>query len=271
MLDPKITELADRMIQFQFHELTEQLDGDLERTANQMTMDGLGRSGPHIKAACDLCAHDIELRALIVWQNLLRVLSQAGVLPSETLADDLKDAVSKYAEEIFAEPHGRLEKLIHNIGSAYRPSLTDARERALRKIHAEIDLFVLGLNRLKESQSSQSGLVFNAPVGAVLTGPNATANVFQTITQQDRHALLAAVDLVRKGLANVERLPAHPKEDIVELVDEAELETKKSKPNNSKLLSIFMTVATAIQAVGSLKPAYDALKTALIPFGVQLP
>jgi len=66
-------------------------------------------------------------------------------------------------------------------------------------------------------------------------------------------------------------LPAHPKEDIVELVDEGELETRKSKPNNSRLLSIFMTVATAIQAVGSLKPAYDALKAALIAFGVQLP
>jgi len=273
MLDPKIIELADTMIQLQFHELTEQLAHDLEMTADEMTAHGMGTSGPHVKAAHGHCARNIELRALIVWHNLQRVLSHAGVLPSETLADELKEAVSKYADAIFTEPHSRMERLVDRIGSSYRPSLKDPHERALRKVHAEIDLYVLELNRRKESQSVQSnaGLVFNAPVGAVLTGPNATANVFQTITQQDRDALLTAVDLLKKGLVSVEQLPAHPKEEIVELVEEAEIEIPKSKPNNTRLLSIFMTVAQAIQTVGSLRPAYDALRTALIPFGVQLP
>jgi hypothetical protein len=88
---------------------------------------------------------------------------------------------------------------------------------------------------------------------------------------QDREALLSALSLARKALASVDRLPAHPKEEIVELVDEAEIEIKKPKPNNSKLLSTFMTIAQAIQTMGSLKPAYDALKAALLPLGIALP
>lgn len=271
MLDTTITELADRMIQLQFHERTKQLDHDILLAQNDASTRGLGTSSAVIELVYNLCARDIELRALIVWQNLVRVFSQSGAQLSEMLATDLKQAVSRYNEAIFAEPHSRLEKLVDNIRIGYRPSLTETRSRALDKVNAEIDLFVLGLNRGNESQSSQSGYVFNGPVGAVLTGPNSNANVFQTITQQDREALLAAVDLLKKGLASVDRLPAHPKEDIVELVQEAEVETRKSKPNNSRLLAIFMTVATAIQAVGSLKPAYDMLKTALIPFSVQLP
>jgi hypothetical protein len=49
---------------------------------------------------------------------------------------------------------------------------------------------------------------------------------------QDREALLSALSLARKALASVDRLPAHPKEEIVELVDEAEIEIKKPKPND---------------------------------------
>jgi hypothetical protein len=98
-----------------------------------------------------------------------------------------------------------------------------------------------------------------------------SAQVFQNVTPQDREALLAAVELIKKGLATVDGLPAHLKDEIVELVDEAEIESRKAKPNNSKLLSTFMIIAQAIQAVGSLKPAYDALKAALLPLGISLP
>ena len=186
MLDPKITELADRIIQLQFHERTKQLGHDIVLVQNDAAMRGMGTSSAVTELVYNLCAHDIDLRALIVWQNLLRVLSQAGVQLSETLTTDLKQAVSAYEEALFTEPHSRLAKIIDNIGIDYRPSLTDARSRALHKVNAEIDLFVLGLNRRNESQSSQSPFVFNGPVGAVLTGPDATANVFQTITREDR-------------------------------------------------------------------------------------
>jgi hypothetical protein len=177
MLEPKITELTDTLIQLQFRERTKQLEHDILLAQNDAAMRGLGTSSGVIEVVYNLCVRDIEPRALIVWQNLLRVLSQAGVQPSETLANELKQAVFRYAEAIFAEPHSRLDRLVQNIGGSYRPSLTDARERALDKVNAEIDLFVLGLNRRKEFQSSQSGFVFNASVGAVLTGPSATANV----------------------------------------------------------------------------------------------
>jgi hypothetical protein len=131
MLTPKVIELADKMIQLQFHELTEQLAHDLKMTADQMTAHGMGTSGPHIKAAHGHCARNVELRALVVWNNLRRVLSSTGDLQSETLADDLKKVVSKYADAIFEEPNTRLQRLVDRIRSGYRPSLNDAHERAL--------------------------------------------------------------------------------------------------------------------------------------------
>jgi hypothetical protein len=273
MLDSTITELADRMIQFQFHERSKQLAHDILLAQNDAAMRGMGTSSSLVDIVYDICARDVELRALIVWQNLMRVLSHAGTVPSATLADELKQAVSKYESAIYVDPDDHLQAVARSAGFKPRESLMDARDRAVRKVYAEIDLFVLGLARCEQSQSNPSGAVYHfySPVGAVQTGPNASAQVFQNVTTQDRETFLSALSLLRKALASVDRLPAHPKEEIVELVDEAEAEIKKSKPNNSKLLSTFMIIAQAIQTVGSLKPAYDALKAALLPLGIALP
>jgi hypothetical protein len=174
MLDPRVTELADKLIQIQFRERTEQLVRDIRRTADEMTLAGMGTSGPHVNAVFEICARDVELRALIVWQNLRRVLSQAGIVPTESLADDLNEGFSLYVEPIFLEPHSRLEKLINRIGSSYRPSLTGAREQAIAKVHAEIDLFVLELTSRESKGESSAPVQVNigGNVGAVMTGPN---------------------------------------------------------------------------------------------------
>ena len=206
MLDSTITELADRMIQLQFDERTKQLSYDILLAQNDAAERGLGTSSALVDNVYDICARDVELRALIVWQNLMRVLSHVGIVPSTTLADDLKQAVSSYADGIYAEPHERFHTIVRNAGFEPRQSLADARERALRKVYAEIDLFVLGLARREQSQSKPAGTIYNfySPVGAVQTGPNASAEVFQNITMQHREAFLTALSLVRDALAGVD-------------------------------------------------------------------
>src|SRR5262249_10253804 len=119
----------------------------------------------------------------------------------------------------------------------------------------------------------QSPAIFNfySSVGAVQTGPSATANVVQTINPSDKETLLKALETVKQGLVDIDALPSHPKKEIIELVDEAHIEVDKSNPNRTRLGSILQGIATAIQTAGSLQPAYQALKAALIPFGIPLP
>jgi len=257
MLDPKIIELADTMIQLQFHERTKQLEHDILLVQNDAAMRGMGTSSPMVEVVYDLCARDVELRALIVWQNLMRVLSHAGTVPSATLADELKQAVSSYTKGIYVEPDERLHIVARNAGFEPWQSLMDARERAFTKVYAEIDLFVLGLTRRGESQSTSTGAVFNfySPVGAVQTGPSANANVSQSINPQDREALVHALDIIKQGLDGVDRLPAHPKEEVIELVAEAQIEAGKPRPNGTKLQSISMGIATAIQTTDNRQPS----------------
>jgi hypothetical protein len=273
MLDSKLTELAGKMIKTQLDERTEQLAREISQAQAEATMRGVGRSGAVLQMVHDICARDIGLRALIVWQNLLRVLSEAGVQSSKSLVNDLKEEISKYQGAIYSEPYNRLEKVIQNVGTRVDLSLTDALDRAITKVNSEIELFALKLQRYVETQGNQSSPVFNfySPVGAVQTGPSAIASVVQNLGAEDRKAILDALQVVQKGLDAVETLPAVPKEEIVDLVAETQAELDKPKPNNTRLRTSLVAIATAIQTVANLQPAYQAIKTALLPLGISLP
>lgn len=274
MLDPKVTQLVERFISLQFEERTKQLGQDISKSQNDAAIKGMGRSSVVVQLVYDHCARDIELRTLIVWQNLCKILSRAGFVLTDTLADDLKREVTKYADRIYLEPDKRYQDVVRTVGlRTTAQTLMNARDNALAKVSAEIDLFVLGLRRQQEAKETQCAPIFHfhSPVGTVQTGPNASAQVFQNMSTQDRELLLEAIVGLRQALDGIDRLPAHPKEEIIELVEEADKETTKPKPNSTKLRSIFTGIAEAVQTVASLKPAYDALKLSLIPFGIFLP
>ena len=131
----------------------------------------------------------------------------------------------------------------------------------------------MGLERQQNATNNQSRGVYNfySPVGSVQTGPNAVATVVQNLGSQDREALLQALDVVKRALGTIEGLPGSLKGEIIELVTEAQTETAKERPNGTRLQSILTAIATAIQTVGSLQPAYQVFKTALLPFGMFLP
>ena len=199
MLDLKIAELADRLIQIQFRERTQQLKHDISLVKSDAATRGMGTSSTVVQMVYELRARDVELRALIIWDNFRRVLSQAGIVWTDTLADDLKRSVANYSEAIFAEPHAHLEKLNNNVQVGYRPSLTAAHEQAVAKVDAEIDLLVMGLRRSESQPDTPAPIQLNISgnVGAVMTGPNANVSVSQSIGDQDRQALTTALDMIR--------------------------------------------------------------------------
>jgi len=224
-----------------------------------------------VQKTYDLCAHDMETRALIIWQTLVNVLSDLGIEPSETLAVDLKDELLKHATAIYSYPYECLQQIVRNVGIGVA-DLTEARDLAIEKVKVKIDLFALSLLRRAAAQSKSSQPIFNiySSVGAIQTGPAATANVFMPISPQEREALLDALELVKNSLANTD-LPGQPKEEVLDIVEETKTEVSKERPNRMRISSLLKAVATAIQTVGSLQPAYQTLKAALLPFGISLP
>lgn len=146
MLDPKITELADRIIQLQFHERTKQLEHDILLTQTDAAVRGMGTSSAMVEVVYNHCARNVELRTSTVWKTLKKLLSETDVDLSETLRSDLRNQVQKYQEAIVGSASKLLDTVATNAGFPWKP-LTGALEHALAKVHADIDLFMISLRR----------------------------------------------------------------------------------------------------------------------------
>ena len=89
MPDNKVSDLVDSLTRVQFNERQGQLQRDIALAQSQMVARGLGRSGAIVQRVYELCSRDVEIRTLLIWQTLVRVLSQVGVRYSDDLATDL--------------------------------------------------------------------------------------------------------------------------------------------------------------------------------------
>ncbi len=210
--------------------------------------------------------------------TLHRFITTAGVSYSEDFSDELKKLVTNHLSGSFET--GTFRDKIPRLHGAPREydnlesDLDKEREKAIRKISTEIDLFVESL-KSKESMSGDksSSTVLNiySPVASIQTGPNSTAYVTQNIDTEAREKILAALKSVEEGLRDIASLPYHPKDEILELIQEGRAEVQKPKPNTTKLRTLLQTIGISIQTVGSLQSAYETLKVALTYFGIALP
>lgn len=276
MLDSKVIDLTDSLIQAQFTERRQYLSRELVKIANQLNSRGLFHSGAHIQRVVELCRHEVDIRARIVFQTHIRVLSQLDIVPYPQLSQDLKGRLAYYLPlgDDFAQTP---KNLAIQLGLQSSPDvrIDEAHDHVLRKIGAEIDLFVETLTRQSQQCTDQTAgkpvYNFYSPIGAFQTGPGSMATVVQHIGTEDKETLLQALSLVRDALSQLPDTAGFPRADIIELVNDVDAELKKTSPNGTKLSSVLATIGNSIQTLGTLQSVYQTLKGALLPFGIMLP
>jgi hypothetical protein len=220
--------------------------------------------------------HEVEIRGWIVHNAHVRVLSQLAVDPYPELSRDLKGRLSYFlplGDDYAQAPREVAGRL--GLQSSPEIRIHETRDHVLAKIGTEIDLFVETLIRQRQQRTDQTEgnpvYIFHSSVGAVQTGLGSVANVVQHIGAQDKETLLQALLLVRDALSQLPDTASFPKADIIELVNDADAEIKKPSPNRTKLSSVLTTIGNSIQTLGTLQSVYQALKVALLPFGIMSP
>ena len=275
MLDEKVIERATRLIEVQWNERRNQVPMEISRVKGEANTRGVFHSSMTVLQIKDICEREIEIRSVIVWQSLVRVLRLLGGVPQQNLAEDLKHFVQQRVNEAYEELTRVLSANLMGMMKIEQVSLTPSRDHVIAKHEIEIDLFIDSqAGSSKEPQAtvdSTSNYHFYGNVGAVQTGPGAEANVVQNLGTEDRAALEQALSLAREAISVAETISRGKREELLEIVDEATSELSKEKPNNTKLQTVFSTIATTIQSLASAQPAYQALKGALIPLGIILP
>jgi hypothetical protein len=197
------------------------------------------------------------------------VLLKAKVKPFPELSKELKDIISSYSINL---KDLRESLRFQNIDSVIAETVIISQPS---RFFPEIDLIIKELENLEKGEGigSESNITtynINAPGGIVQTGNNAKAGNI-VINNDNKQELCKAIDIILNAMSNANDFHSSAKEETKELIDKVKSEVEKPKPNGIKLGSLLLGIANTVQSLASMKPAYEALKTAASAIGIHLP
>lgn len=274
MLDKTLLRRFHQLIEVGLVERNKQFPIDLMHIDSQASARGAFHAGSRLRQMHQAHVRELEIRAIIAWQSLVRVHRTLGCSMSDALRKDLKGEINRVIEQMCIELDNSLQERLSKTSLTAPLSLDDACKNTVRKHEIEADLYVDSIETAQSREGKNSmahHYNFYGNVGAVQTGGNAVANVLQNLGTEDRAAISAAVVQVRETLGLDSSLVPAQRHDLIEITDECVAELMSASPNNTKLLSMFNVLGTSIQSMASTQPAYQALKTALLPLGITLP
>jgi len=272
MIDPQIFEISQRLTIASLEERWGPLEDSIAESIYDLTDQGMGHSSVAVGTVAHICATEARAAVQLAWQNIWRVALNIGVEPSEDLAPQLKAAIRSQTEEHFRRLIETVE--LRQRGVSYpelHTQLRKARDLMLAQVEAEVDLAVASLKRKTEREGVPSVFQFYAPVGAVLSGANASASVVQHLGAQQKSELTTALERLADAIERADEFRDQAKDDVMELVQEARGEVDRARPNRLHLASVLLGIGQAVQTAGSVAPAYGLLKSAAALIGVQLP
>jgi hypothetical protein len=264
-----------RLSDVRLRERQRHFPSELSTLAANLSSKGSLRLVAHVLQSQLLHEREMDVRAIIAWETAVRVHRTFGSLLTPELRGDLKSLIRDRIEHDFRELSASFENTQKMAGLQRPMSLKEARDHVFAKHEAEIDIYVDSLVQLAEGTalSAPPSPIYNfyGTVGSVQTGAHSIANTVQNLGSEDRSAIAAALELVRQSLAAATSLQDRQRAELLELADEAQEQLASSSPNSTKLLTVFNVLATAVQAIPNALPAYQALKSALLPLGISLP
>lgn len=209
-----------------------------------------------------------DLPRLII-QEMRDVLLKAKIKLSPELSKELKDIISSHLTN-FKELRESLR--FKNIDSAITETVIISPPS---RFFPEIDLIMKELEHLEkgEAMGSESNITtynIKATGGIVQTGNNAMTEIV-IINKDNKQELCKAIDIILNAMPYANDFHSSTKEETKEMIYEVKAEVEKPKPNGIKLRSLLFGIGTTVQSLASMKPAYEALKTAASAIGIHLP
>ncbi|MDD5008035.1 MAG: hypothetical protein PHU49_06705 [Syntrophorhabdaceae bacterium] len=276
MIDPLIKERCDRLVAVRLAERRTQIEEEIHQIDAKAAASGMYGSGNRLMQLHKLLARELEIRTVLSWQDMVRVHKVMGSKRTETLAEDFKEQLTYYAHGAYDELSKRLGRILEKAPTNVNLSLAEAFSLSVEKHRVEIDLYV---DSLAISSGTASGTTlstapqynFYGNVGAVQTGSTSSANIIQNLGIDDRQALVSALNAVKEQVLGIQDLTERKRGELKEIVEECIQQSTTQAPNNTKLFALLNILGITVQSIASAQPAYQVLKTALMPLGIMLP
>lgn len=274
MLDSILQARFEKLLEARMLERRKQFPLELGQIDAQASARGVLHSSMRVLQLKQIHERELEIRAILVWESLVRVHRTFGCPMPETLRDDLKSEMNNRITQCFSELNCSLVERAQKTRINMTVSLDESRQAVAAKHDIEIDLYVdsLSTNPLQQGAPSMTqSYNFYGNVGSVQTGAGSVANVVQHLGAEDRASLSSALQEVKEALSIAPSIGDIQRKELLEIADECASQMAVESPNNTKLLTMFNVLGTATQSIASAQPAYQALKMALLPLGITLP
>jgi hypothetical protein len=247
-------------------ERNDALNAELRAMQSEHNAKGMYGSGAFLSTVSNLAAGEIKVRVRIATATAIRAIREVGAKSGEDLNHSIAEEVRIHAHEALnavTQVAGPFISHFDGVLAGYfATEVGKARQRAIELEAGEIAMFT----RRREADASRRDtnsrdvvLNITGPVGSIQTGDGASANVVQHLAAEDREMVVHALQSVREFIErSQEKRP-----DLVEVVNDAEHEVRKDRPNAVKLKSLLIGIATYIQGLASAQGAYQAITNVL--------
>ncbi|MFD9902613.1 hypothetical protein [Mesorhizobium sp. NPDC059025] len=159
-----------------------------------------------------------------------------------------------------------------NLLASIMSDLNKVTSLELQRISGELNLTAASNARVADVPAPNTHVIVNAPVGVLQTGAGSYGVASFTIDSSAADALGKAFEDIQGQLSVLsDKDVGFNRQEILDMVMEAQAETKKERPNSTKLKAFVTGVGSAISFTPKLKAASDTLKWAGALVSIPLP
>lgn len=246
-------------------EASERFQTSAMATASELNARGLYHSSVHILGLDKLARDEMTASAAALYSALVEAHKAEPVVDIGARIVQLQQMFSIRLEQL---AHTLIEardaRLVPLSKGLLQPIELPEIPRALTRLHAQygakIQLLITGIANQQRGQSAMGNTFnVNAPVGAIQTGDNSTSVITQTVTSPDRSEVLSALQVLTQSLQASQTLTQSQKTEVVEVVNEIRVQANLDSPNKLKLGALLGGLASVVQTIPNVAPAWQTL------------
>lgn len=244
----------------------------LRTIRHDMARRGTVHSSVHVAAVRDAYVAELDWHALNALECARRVQSSLRAQPTQGFRVGLQEALY---EELAHWAHILGVGLQGDVSNLPRMgmniSLQDAFVRSTNWLRVETDLFVDGIVNTPADERASQQYNFYSAVASVQTGSHANATITQSLGSSELAAIVEALGAVQRAISEAPHFQVTTKQELMQIAEDCIREVRTQTPNGTRLAALFNVLGTSIQSIAAAQPAYNALRMALLPFGIMLP
>lgn len=275
MLDQTIVDRIAASIPAYLSPRDRTLTDSLRAAINKLAASGMIGSGNAGAQLARLGVDELTIRSKIIWNAIQRAHTASGApLDAATSADlqrQIAHHVSAHSQQVrtivkdaYPPLNGQIRTTIMTHIDDRISSLTS---EILAQLRVEADFYVAELQRQAAQPAPAAPITINAAhIGAVQTGAYAVAHVSMSAQQSAR--LVEELEALRQALRTSSEATDEQRTQGDEIAGELITAVKAQKPNAPKIAGLLGGLATSVQTIASLRPAWETVRDAAIAAGI---